>query len=266
MHKYNIIFIMNKEIEITTIKSLSDNYIWIIRNNSDNLTAVVDPGEYDPVNKILLEKQWNLNQIINTHHHYDHTDGNSKLKEKWGAELIAPKLENNKISNIDIEVIDGGIIELAGLRAKVIHTPGHTIGHVVYYLEKEKILFAGDTIFSLGCGRVFEGSMEDMFLSLMKIKCLDPKTLIYCGHEYTENNLRFALEVEKQNNDLTLFANKIYKSKELGLPTIPSVLEDELKCNPFLRTDSPNIALYFGNTSQSNLDIFSKLRNLKDKF
>ena len=257
---------MNKEFEITTIKSLTDNYIWILRNNSDNLTAVIDPGESDSVNKTLKKNQWDLNQIINTHHHYDHTDGNSKLKEKWNAELVAPKQEKNKIPNIDIEVKDGDLINLAGLKAKVIHTPGHTIGHVVYYLEKEKILFAGDTIFSLGCGRVFEGSMEDMYLSLKKIKNLDPKTLIYCGHEYTENNLKFAKEVEKQNNDFNFFSNKIFNLKELALPTIPTVLEDELKCNPFLRTNNPNIALYFGVSNYSDLEIFSKLRDLKDRF
>ena len=257
---------MNKEFEITTIKSLTDNYIWILRNNSDNLTAVIDPGESDSVNKTLNKNQWDLNQIINTHHHYDHTDGNSKLKEKWNAELVAPKQEKNKIPNIDIEVKDGDLINLAGLKAKVIHTPGHTIGHVVYYLEKEKILFAGDTIFSLGCGRVFEGSMEDMYLSLKKIKNLDPKTLIYCGHEYTENNLKFAKEVEKQNNDFNFFSNKISNLKELDLPTIPTVLEDELKCNPFLRTNNPDIALYFGVSKDSDLEIFSKLRDLKDKF
>ena len=257
---------MNKEFEITTIKSLTDNYIWILRNNSDNLTAVIDPGESDSVNKTLKKNQWDLNQIINTHHHYDHTDGNSKLKEKWNAELVAPKQEKNKIPNIDIEVKDGDLINLAGLKAKVIHTPGHTIGHVVYYLENEKILFAGDTIFSLGCGRVFEGSMEDMYLSLKKIKNLDPKTLIYCGHEYTENNLKFAKEVEKQNNDFNFFSNKISNLKELDLPTIPTVLEDELKCNPFLRTNNPDIALYFGVSNDSDLEIFSKLRDLKDKF
>ena len=257
---------MNKEFEITTIKSLTDNYIWILRNNSDNLTAVIDPGESDSVNKTLKKNQWDLNQIINTHHHYDHTDGNSKLKEKWNAELVAPKQEKNKIPNIDIEVKDGDLINLAGLKAKVIHTPGHTIGHVVYYLEKEKILFAGDTIFSLGCGRVFEGSMEDMYLSLKKIKNLDPKTLIYCGHEYTENNLKFAKEVEKENSDFNFFSNKIFNLKELALPTIPTVLEDELKCNPFLRTNNPDIALYFGISNDSDLEIFSKLRDLKDRF
>ena len=257
---------MNKEIEIITIKSLSDNYIWLLRNNSKNLTAVIDPGESEPVNRVLFQKKWQLNQIINTHHHYDHTNGNVELKKKWGSKLIAPEKEKNKIDNIDIEVTDDDEIEIAGLRAKVIHTPGHTLGHVMFYLKKEKILFAGDTIFSLGCGRVFEGTMQDMFFSLNKIKSLDPETLIYCGHEYTENNLKFALEVERQNKDLKNFSKKITALKKSGLPTIPSILQDELNCNPFLRTDSLNISIYFKNKGNSNLDIFTKLRNLKDKF
>jgi hydroxyacylglutathione hydrolase len=257
---------MNKEIEIITIKSLSDNYIWLLRNNSNNLTAVIDPGESEPVNRVLFQKNWQLNQIINTHHHYDHTNGNLELKKKWGSKLIAPEKEKNKIDNIDIEVTDDNEIEIAGLRAKVIHTPGHTLGHVMFYLKKEKILFAGDTIFSLGCGRVFEGTMQDMFFSLNKIKSLDPETLIYCGHEYTENNLKFALEVERQNEDLKKFSKKITALKKSGLPTIPSFLKDELNCNPFLRTDSLNISIYFKNKGNSNLDIFTKLRNLKDKF
>ena len=136
----------------------------------------------------------------------------------------------------------------------------------MFYLKKEKILFAGDTIFSLGCGRVFEGSMKDMFFSLNKIKSLDPETLIYCGHEYTENNLKFALEVDKQNEGLKIFSEKITDLKRSNLPTIPSLLKDELNCNPFLRTDNVNISLYFKNKRNNNLEIFTKLRNLKDKF
>ena len=257
---------MNKEIEIITIKSLSDNYIWLLRNNIKNLTAVIDPGESEPVNRVLFQKNWSLDQIINTHHHYDHTNGNLELKKKWGAKLTAPEEEKNKIKNIDIGVIDDDEIDIAGLKARVIHTPGHTLGHVMFYLKKEKILFAGDTIFSLGCGRVFEGSMKDMFFSLNKIKSLDPETLIYCGHEYTENNLKFALEVDKQNEDLKIFSEKITDLKRSNLPTIPSLLKDELNCNPFLRTDDVNISLYFKNKRNNNLEIFTELRNLKDKF
>ena len=199
---------MENIFEIVTIKSLSDNYIWLLRNNVKNLTAVIDPSDDKDVNEVLLLKNWHLNQIVNTHHHFDHTNGNLKLKNKWKAELIGPEEEKDKIKNIDSYVSDGDKTEIAGLDALVIHTPGHTLGHVMYYLKNEKILFAGDTIFSLGCGRVFEGTMNDMFSSLNKIKELDPKTLIYCGHEYTENNLKFALEVNPNNKNLKTFSKK----------------------------------------------------------
>ena len=257
---------MNKEIEIITIKSLSNNYIWLLRNNIKNLTAVIDPGESEPVNRVLFQKNWSLDQIINTHHHYDHTNGNLELKKKWGAKLTAPEEEKNKIKNVDIGVIDNNEIEIAGLKARVIHTPGHTLGHVMFYLKKEKILFAGDTIFSLGCGRVFEGSMKDMFFSLNKIKSLDPETSIYCGHEYTENNLKFALEVDKQNEDLKIFSEKITDLKRSNLPTIPSLLKDELNCNPFLRATTCEIKTAVNMENDSNENVFAELRRRRDSF
>ena len=257
---------MENIFEIVTIKSLSDNYIWLLRNNIKNLTAVIDPSDDKDVNEVLLLKNWHLNQIVNTHHHFDHTNGNLKLKNKWKAELIGPEEEKDKIKSIDRYVSDGDKTEIAGLDALVIHTPGHTLGHVMYYLKNEKILFAGDTIFSLGCGRVFEGTMNDMFSSLNKIKELDPKTLIYCGHEYTENNLKFALEVNPNNKNLKTFSKKIYKLINAGKPTVPSLLEDELKCNPFLQTENDEISNYFDEDKLLGLELFSKLRELKDKF
>ena len=257
---------MNKDIEIITVKALSDNYIWLLRNHSKNLTTVIDPAEAEPVEKILLKNNWELNQIINTHHHYDHTKGNLKLQEKYNAVLIAPKLEQDKIKNISHSVEDGDIFDIAGLPAKILHTPGHTLGHVIYYLYNEKILFAGDTLFSLGCGRVFEGSMQDMYLSLEKIKNLDPKTTIYCGHEYTESNLNFALQIDPRNNDLLKFADKILKQKSKGVPTIPTILKDEINCNPFLRTDNPEFAKNIGHSKMSAQEIFKMLREMKDTF
>ena len=257
---------MENIFEIVTIKSLSDNYIWLLRNNIKNLTAVIDPSDDKDVNEVLLRKNWHLNQIVNTHHHFDHTNGNLELKNKWKAELIGPEKEKDKIKNIDRYVSDGDKTKIAGLDALVIHTPGHTLGHVMYYLKNEKILFAGDTIFSLGCGRVFEGTMNDMFSSLNKIKELDPKTLIYCGHEYTENNLKFALEVNPNNKNLKIFSKKVYKLIDAGKPTVPSLLEDELKCNPFLQTENDEISNYFDEDKLVGLELFSKLRELKDKF
>jgi len=257
---------MNKDIEIITIKALSDNYIWLLRNHSKKLTAVIDPAEAEPVEKILLKNNWWLNQIINTHHHYDHTNGNLKLMEKYNAELIAPKLEQEKIQNISHLVQEGDIIDIAGLPAKILHTPGHTLGHIIYYLHNERILFAGDTIFSLGCGRVFEGTMQDMYLSLEKIKKLDPKTTIYCGHEYTESNLNFALEVDPHNNELLNFADRILTQKLKSMPTIPTILKDEINCNPFLRSDNPEIAKNIGHRKMSAQEIFKFLREMKDNF
>ena len=257
---------MENIFEIITIKSLSDNYIWLLRNNEKNLTTVIDPANDEDVNEVLLSKNWKLNQIINTHHHFDHTNGNLKLKNKWKAELIGPEKEKDKINNIDHYVADNDKIQIAGLDTLVIHSPGHTLGHVMYYLMNEKILFAGDTIFSLGCGRVFEGTMNDMFSSLIKIKKLDPKTLIYCGHEYTENNLKFALEVNPNNENLKNFSKKVYKLLDAGKPTVPSLLEDELKCNPFLQTENIEISNYFDEDKLIGLELFSKLRELKDKF
>ena len=257
---------MENKFEIIPIKSLRDNYIWLLRNNEKNLTAVIDPADNKVVDEVLLSKNWHLNQIINTHHHFDHTNGNLKLKNKWKAQLIGPSKEKDKIKNIDHYVADGDKIQIAGLDALVIHTPGHTLGHVMYYHKKEKILFAGDTIFSLGCGRVFEGTMSDMYSSLMKVRDLDPKTLIYCGHEYTENNLKFALEVNPNNESLKSFSKKVYNLIAAGKPTIPSLLEDELKCNPFLQNENAEISSYFNEEKLMEEDFFSKLRELKDKF
>jgi hydroxyacylglutathione hydrolase len=157
-------------IEINIIGALSDNYIYLLRNNEKNLTAVVDPGDANAVIKVLNDKGWHLDEIINTHHHHDHTDGNLKLREIYGSKLIAPIYEKERISNIDIFVSDNDIISIAGIETKVIHTPGHTIGHVCYYMPDENALFSGDTLFYLGCGRVFEGSMEQMWSSLARLK------------------------------------------------------------------------------------------------
>ena len=257
---------MNKDIEIINIKALSDNYIWLLRNHSKKLTAVVDPAEAEPVEEILLKNNWELNQIINTHHHYDHTNGNLKLMEKYNAELIAPKLEQEKIQNINHLVQEGDIIDIAGLPAKILHTPGHTLGHIIYYLHNERILFAGDTIFSLGCGRVFEGTMQDMYLSLEKIKKLDPKTTIYCGHEYTKNNFEFCFKFNPNNDHLKNKQKEIDSKIKDGKPTIPSTIKEEIKTNIFLRYDDLDVKDALNLKNASDLEIFTKLRDLKDNF
>ena len=252
--------------KIEIIKCLEDNFSYLLIDELTKSTIVIDPSEAEPIIDKIESLNLKLKFIMNTHHHYDHTNGNFKLKNKWKAELIGPEEEKDKITNIDHFVSDGDTTEIAGFDTLVIHTPGHTLGHVIYYLKNERILFAGDTVFSLGCGRVFEGTMNDMFSSLNKIKELDPKTLIYCGHEYTENNLKFALEVNPNNKNLKTFSKKVYKLIDAGKPTVPSLLEDELKCNPFLQTENDEISNYFDQDKLLGLELFSKLRELKDKF
>ena len=257
---------MTNKIEIITIPALSDNYIWLIHNSENNLTAAIDPAEAEPVEKILNEKGWELNQIINTHHHFDHTNGNYKLKEKWHSQLIAPRMEKSKIPSIDLEVEDNDEIQIVGLKSKVYHTPGHTLGHVIYYIDCNKILFAGDTMFSLGCGRVFEGTMQDMYKSLEKIKAFDPQTKIYCGHEYTESNLAFSIHIDPENKNLKNLSQQIMELRKLNKPTLPTNLSIELLCNPFLRTSNDAIASKLDCDSQNPLEVFTKLRKLKDNF
>ena len=176
-------------IHIEIINALSDNYIYLLRNDKENITAVIDPGEAEPISKFLRDNNLNLNQIINTHHHNDHTGGNKELKKKWGATIIAPSYEKGRIPNVDIYVSEGDSISIAGENAQVIHTPGHTLDHICFYIPDQKYLFSGDTLFYLGCGRVFEGTMEQMWNSLLKLKSLPDDTLVYCGHEYTLSNL-----------------------------------------------------------------------------
>jgi hydroxyacylglutathione hydrolase len=253
-------------LEIKIIGALSDNYIYLLRNTEKNITAVIDPGDANPVIKVLNENGWGLDEIINTHHHHDHTAGNAKLKEIYGSKLIAPIYEKERIFNIDIFVSDNDIISIAGIDTKVIHTPGHTLGHVCYYMPKENALFSGDTLFYLGCGRVFEGSMEQMCSSLAKLKTLPDNTLTYCGHEYTESNAKFLNQLDPHNELLKIAFSEI-KTKRANLePTIPFNLGKEKEINPFLRVDDKVFTNSIGLNTTSVSESFKVIRSQKDNF
>ncbi len=238
--------------KVEIIKCLQDNYSYLIIDEKNFDACVIDPSEADPVISLIEEKKINLKYILNTHHHYDHIGGNLALKEKYNSKVIGFKTDKKRIPGIDILVEDNQIWKEGNFEAKVLHVPGHTKGHVCYYFFNEKKIFTGDTLFSLGCGRVFEGSYEEMFNSLEKLKKIPIDTKIYCGHEYTLQNSKFCISQDSNNESL---ANKIFEIKkklESGLPTIPSVLKDELECNIFLKA--------------KDLKSFSKLRELKDNF
>ena len=238
--------------KIQIIPCLQDNYSYLIIDEESNIACVVDPSEAEPIIKYLENKKIKLKFILNTHHHYDHVDGNQKLKEKYGANVVGYKKDKDRIPGIDILVDDQEIWKYKNFEAKIIYIPGHTLGHICFYFHKDEVVFTGDTLFSLGCGRLFEGTYAQMYDSLKKLKELPKNTKVFCGHEYTLENSKFCIAHDKNNEKLKKKINDIKLKLKSGLPTVPSTIKDELECNIFLR--SPN------------LETFSKLRDLKDNF
>ena len=238
--------------KIKIIKCLQDNYSYLVFDEKTQSACVIDPSEATPIINYLNKEEINLRYILNTHHHYDHIGGNSDLKKKYGSNIIGFKNDKDRIPEIDILVEDNQIWTNEEFESKIIHIPGHTSGHICFYFEKEKIAFTGDTLFSLGCGRIFEGTYEQMFESLNKLKKLPIETKIYCGHEYTLKNSMFCLQYEKNNKNLEKKIFEIKDKLKNNLPTLPSTIGEELACNIFLRA--------------KNLEDFSKLRDLKDNF
>ena len=234
------------------IKCLQDNYSYIILDESNNNACVVDPGESFPIIDFVESNGIKLKYILNTHHHYDHINGNLELKKKYGSKIVAFEKDKNRIPKIDIFVRDNEIWKADNFEAKIYHTPGHTSGHITFHFFNEKKIFTGDTLFSLGCGRIFEGTFKEMFNSLSKFKKLPKETEIYCGHEYTLQNSDFCVKYDPENSKLKNKIKKIKKKLNDNLPTVPTVLSEELECNIFLKAE--------------NLQTFTKLRELKDNF
>ena len=253
-------------LKIYIINSLSDNYVYLLRNEKKNITSVIDPGEAEPVIKFLNNKNWHLDEIINTHHHHDHIGGNEKLLDVYKSNLIAPSYEKNRISDISIFVSDNETLIIAGVSANVIHTPGHTLGHVCFFMPEEKCLFSGDTLFYLGCGRVFEGTMDQMWLSLLKLRSLPDDTSVYCGHEYTISNMKFAKYIDTKNVLLNEASLEIKNKREKSLPTVPFNLGIEKKINPFLRADEDSFIKSIGISCNSASESFGEIRLKKDNY
>lgn len=231
---------------------LTDNYIYLLHDEVTGTTGVVDPAEAAPVLDELARRGWQLAWILNTHHHGDHVGGNAALVAATGCRVVGPRADQARIPLIQTQVGDGDVFELGAARARVFDTPGHTRGHIVYWFEQDAALFVGDTLFALGCGRLFEGSPEQMWASLAKLAALPPETRIYCAHEYTESNLRFALSVAPGDPALLARGERVRALRGESLPTVPSTLGEELATNPFLRA---------GSAAR-----FAELRRAKDSF
>ena len=237
---------------IEIISCLQDNYSYLIIDETNNNACVVDPSEAKPIINFLENKDLKLKYILNTHHHYDHIGGNKELKKKYKSIVIGYKNDAHRIPEIDILVEDGQIWKKDNFEAKIFHIPGHTSGHICFHFYNDNFLFTGDTLFSLGCGRLFEGTYKDMFDSLNKIKSLPENTSIFCGHEYTLQNSKFCIKYDPDNLALKNKIDDIEKKLKNNLPTVPSTLKDEINCNIFLKA--------------KDLESFSKLRDLKDNF
>ena len=236
---------------VEIIPCLQDNYSYLIIDENNN-ACVIDPSEAKPVIDLVERKKINLKYILNTHHHYDHIGGNEELKKKYNSIVVGYKDDAERIPGINVLVENNQVWKNDNFEAKIIHIPGHTTGHISFHFFNEKLIFTGDTLFSLGCGKIFEGTYQEMFESLNKIKSLPADTKIYCGHEYTLQNSKFCIKHDPENTNLQNKILEITKKLEKAQPTIPSTLKDEIECNIFLRA--------------KNVESFSKLRDLKDNF
>ena len=251
---------------IEIISCLNDNYSYLIKDDQTNTVAIIDPSEFGPCDEKINQKYKKLDFILNTHHHYDHVCGNAELKKKYGSKILGFEKDNKRIPGIDILLKDGQEFRIGNLKFKTLFIPGHTLGHIAFYLEKEKVVFTGDTLFSLGCGRVFEGTYQQMFESLNKIKNLPGDTKIYCGHEYTKNNFGFCLKYNPNNIYLKNKEKELETKIKDGKPTIPSTIREEILTNVFLRYDDLDVKGVLNLKNASDLEIFTKLRDLKDNF
>jgi len=252
--------------KIIPIPCLNDNYAYIVKDNITKTVGVVDPSEAKPIINYLKKEKLELNYILNTHHHFDHIGGNIELQKLYKSKIIGFKDDKHRIPGINITLSDGEKFKFGKSQIKVIHIPGHTSGHICFFFEKEKIAFTGDTLFSLGCGRIFEGDHKQMLSSLNKIKKLPIETKIYCGHEYTLKNAEFCMKYDEKNLDLINQFKKIQELRSKNLPTVPSILEQELKSNIFLRCDQNDLKIKLNMENIEDYKVFKKVRDLKDVF
>ncbi|MDO9240875.1 MAG: hydroxyacylglutathione hydrolase [Methylicorpusculum sp.] len=253
-------------LDIIQIPVLNDNYIYLLHDPASKETAVVDPALASPVLERLDQQGWKLNYIFNTHHHQDHVGGNLELKTQTGCRIIGAYKDRQRIPGIDKTVAQSEWIKLGEVKMQVMETPGHTSGHIVYHAIEDRLLFCGDTLFAMGCGRLFEGTAEQLWNSLKLLRDLPDETKVYCAHEYTLNNGRFALTVEPDNQDLVHRLLKVEDLRKVNAPTIPSTIGLEKKTNPFFRADKPSLQTSVGRECESSLSIFTRLRAMKDKF
>ena len=254
------------KLEVHQIPCLADNYGYLIHDADAGVTASIDTPEVAPINAALKEKGWKLTHILNTHHHFDHAGGNLELKKKWGCIVAGSRDDAERIPGIDVHVGDGDTWQFGNFEARVLDVSGHTLGHIAWYFSEADVLFCGDALFALGCGRLFEGSPETMWTSLQKLAALPDTTAVYCAHEYTQANAVFALSVEPQNEALQARAREIDALRAANKPTVPSTIGLEKATNPFLRPMSADLQTNLRMSGAEAVEVFAETRRRKDNF
>jgi hydroxyacylglutathione hydrolase len=254
------------QLEIEQVPVLNDNYVYLVHEPGAGVTGVVDPAVAEPVLERLAARGWSLDWILSTHHHADHTGGNLALKKATGCRIAGPKADEARIPGIALKLAEGDRFKLGEAEAEVFETPGHTSGHISFWFPEAKALFCADTLFSLGCGRVFEGTHAQMWDSLRKLAALPDDAMVYCGHEYTQSNARFAMSVDPDNPALQARAAEIDRQRAAGQPTVPTTLGAERKANPFLRPGDAAIRARLGMADASDAEVFGEIRRRKDSF
>ena len=253
--------------EIYQFPCLKDNYGALIHDSATGATAAIDAPDGEAVVAAAKERDWTITDLLITHHHFDHTQGIPGVRAAFpGVRVVGPAKEAERIKGLDATVGEGDVVKVGSLEASVIETPGHTAGHIVYYFEDDEIAFCADTLFALGCGRVFETPLDVMWGSLCKLAALPGETQVYCGHEYTEANARFALTIEPGNAMLRHRAEVISALRREGKPTVPTTIALELATNPFLRAEQASVQAALGMDGADPAAVFAEIRTRKDKF
>ncbi len=253
-------------VDIRQFPCLSDNYGFLVHDRGSGATAAIDTPDPAAINAALAQEGWRLTHILNTHWHPDHAGGNNALKEQWDCAVVGPRGEAARIPGIDQAVGEGDVVSLGTAEAQVFDTPGHTAGHVIYHFAEDGAAFVGDTIFALGCGRLFEGTAAQMWESLGKIAALPPETQLYCAHEYTAANARFALSLDWDHAPLNARAASVFAARERGEPTVPTTVALELETSPFLRAEDPSLAATLDLKGAAPAAVFAEVRRRKDAF
>ena len=248
------------------IACLDDNYGYLVHDSATGVTASIDTPEVEPINAALDAQGWRLTHILNTHHHFDHAGGNEALKAQWQCTIVGAANDAQRIPGIDVQLRDGQTFAFGSTQATVIEVPGHTTGHIAFHFPREGYAFVGDTLFALGCGRMFEGTAEQMWGSLEKLMALPDDTVVYCAHEYTQANAAFALSVEPNNPELRARATEIDDLRAEGLATVPTTIGLERATNPFVRPQSADLQATIGLIGASAVEVFAETRKRKDHF